>query len=278
MAEQPKKNPVPSLPIEEILASVAGSVVQAQQLMDEQSLDSEVRIREQELDKNFGLSATWYTIPELNLELRLAFEVGSRGEVKSQMVDAEYQSKYGFNLKASSLLQSKIVAVPPGEASGLSLLDKAVVLKKVGRLKKVAEAWGRSDTPHFTIRYLPFVRQGYDGGLWFIKLMDRTLTGAIIRALVVVNDKTEDIVRLWTDEIEAPHGVIFTSEEAFKAVIAVNGSTEEELKVGMSIAAVPLSHILENRPFDSVTAMGRILGIGKISMENILNYIRAKEA
>ena len=278
MPEEENKNSVPSLPVEEILASVAGSVVKAQQVMDEQSLASEVRIREQELDKNFGLSANWYTIPELDLELRLAFEVGNRGEVKTQMVDAEYQSKYGFDLKASSLLQSKIKAVPAGESSGLSLLDKAMVLKKIGRLKKVAEAWGRSDTPHFTVRYLPFVRQGYDGGLWFVKLMDRTLNGAKLRAVAVVDDATEDIVRLWTDEPEAPCGVAFTLEEAFKAVIAVNSSTEKELKSGMSIAAVPLGHILENRPFDSVTAIAAINGVGKTTMENILKYLRMEDS
>jgi DNA uptake protein ComE-like DNA-binding protein len=272
----PKTNSIPSLPIEEILASVAGSVVQAQQLMDEQSLASEVRLREQELDKNFGLSATWYTIPELALELRLAFEVSNKGEVKSQMVDAAYQSKYGFDLKASSLLQSKIVAVPPGESSGLSLLDKAVVLKKIGRLKKIAEAWGRSDAPHFTIRYYPFVRQGYNGGLWFVKLMDETLTGAVIRALVVIEDATEAIVRLLTDETEAPHGVVFPQKEALKAVIAVNKATETELREQLSIVGAPIALILENRPFDTVTAMGKVLGIGKVTMQNILAYVQTK--
>jgi hypothetical protein len=276
MADQKKSTSIPSLPVEEILASVAGSVVQAQQTLDEQSLASEVRIREQELDKNFGLSATWYTIPELELELRLAFEVGNKGEVKTQMVDAAYQAKYGFDLKASSLLQSRIVAVPPGEPSGLSLLDKVVVLKKIGQLKNIAEAWGRSDAPHFTVRYVPFVRQGYNGGLWFIKLMDETLAGAEIRALVVIDDATGDIIRLWTDETEIPHGVEFTHRESLKAVVAVNKATEEVLRDQMGVAPGPLALILEHRPFDSVTAMGKITGIGRITMENILAYIRTK--
>ena len=50
---------VPSLPVEEILVNVANSVVTAQQALDSTSLESEVRIREAMLDKQFGFSANW---------------------------------------------------------------------------------------------------------------------------------------------------------------------------------------------------------------------------
>lgn len=198
--QENKQAGVPSLPVGDILLNVAESLVTAQQTMDQASLATELRIREQELDK-FGLKASWYTIPELDFDLRLAFELDHRGELKTQMVDAEYQSKYGFNVQASSLLQTKIKAVPPGEAEGLSLLDEKTVLKRVGQIKSVVEAYDRADTPHFLVRYRAFTPQGYTGGLWYIFLMDTLETGQRkVRALAVVNDEDNQVIRLWTDE------------------------------------------------------------------------------
>jgi hypothetical protein len=200
--QESKKNVVPSLPVGDILLNVAESLVKAQQTMDQASLATELRIREEELDK-FGLKASWYTIPELDFDLRLAFELDHRGELKTQMVDAEYQSKYGFNVQASSLLQTKIKAVPPLEAQGLSLLDEKTVLKRVGQIKKVVEAYDRADTPHFLVRYRAFTPHGYTGGLWYVFLMDTLETGQRkVRALAVVDDATTDVIRLWSDENE----------------------------------------------------------------------------
>lgn len=198
--QENKQTGVPSLPVGEILLNVAESLVKAQQTMDQASLATEIRIREEELDK-FGLKASWYTIPELDFDLRLAFELDQRGELKTQMVDAEYQSKYGFNVQASSLLQTKIKAVPPLEAQGLSLLDEKTVLKQVGQIKKVVEAYARADTPYFLVRYKAFVPQGYAGGLWYVFLMDTLQTGQrSVHALAVVNDEDGKVIRLWSDE------------------------------------------------------------------------------
>lgn len=198
--QESKPTGIPSLPVGDILLNVAESLVKAQQTMDQASLAAELRIREQELDK-FGLKASWYTIPELDFDLRLAFELDQRGELKTQMVDAEYQSKYGFNVQASSLLQTKIKAVPPGEAEGLSLLDEKTVLKRVGQIKKIVEAYDRADTPHFLVRYRAFTPHGYTGGLWYVFLMDTLETGQRkVRALAVMDDATTDVIRLWSDE------------------------------------------------------------------------------
>lgn len=194
-------NIVASLPVGDILLNVAESVVKAQQTMDQASLATELRIREQEMDK-FGLKASWYTIPELDFDLKLAFELDSRGELKTQMVDAEYQSKYGFNAQASSEMKTKIKAVPPGETGGLSILDEKKVLERAGQIKKVVEAYDRADTPHFLVRYRAFSSYGYSGGLWYVFLMDTLETGQRkVRAMVVIDDATVDVLRLRTGEM-----------------------------------------------------------------------------
>lgn len=201
MADDPKptQGQVVSLPVEEILLNTAHSVLEAQRVLDAFSLEQEVRIRQQGLDK-LGLSASWYSIPELTFDLKLAFELGNRGELKTQMVDAEYQSRYGFNLKASSLLRTRIVATPAGEPAGLSLRQTRDVLEQVGRLKRVVEAYDAADTPRFEVRYHPFVTQGYAGGLWYVWLVDTAAAGEVAaRALVVVDDASGKVLRLWTE-------------------------------------------------------------------------------
>ncbi|MES1241367.1 MAG: hypothetical protein ABUT39_07095 [Acidobacteriota bacterium] len=201
MADDPKptQGQVVSLPVEEILLNTAHSVLEAQRVLDAFSLEQEVRIRQQGLDR-LGLAASRYSIPELTFDLKLAFELGSRGELKTQMVDAEYQSRYGFNLKASSLLRTRIVATPASEPAGLSLRQTRDVLEQVGRLKRVVEAYDAADTPRFEVRYRPFVTQGYAGGLWYAWLVDTAAAGEVAaRALAVIDDASGEVLRFWTE-------------------------------------------------------------------------------
>lgn len=271
-----KKSGVPSMPVEDILVNVAESVVRAQQALDNASLNSELRIREQELDK-LGLSAQWYTIPELNFDLRLAFEIGDRGEVTTQMVDAEYQSKYGFDVKASSLLQTKIVAVPPGEAAGLSLLDKAFVLKLAGRIKLVVEAYARAGAPYFTVQYRPFVTQGYDGGLWYVMLLDTLLSGKRkLMALVVVDDAEGKVVRIWTDTEEQPvtvKGVAFKPVEAMRTIKLVNAAEPGVLMDEVGLTSTVSGAIAAARPFASLEQLAAVEGLGPKSLEKLRDYV-----
>lgn len=289
MAEEPKRSSdVPSLPVEDILVNVANSVVEAQRALDSASLESEIRIREAELDRQFGLSAHWYTIPELNFELRLAFELNSRGELETQMVDAEYQSKYGFNLKASSLLQTRIVATPAAEIGGLSLLDQKGVLKRVGAIKRIVAAYARSDTPFFVVRYRPFVQQGYAGGLWYVFLMDALGEGGrTLRALAVVDDASGEVVRLWTDAEAPPPDVggdvevdtwEFTPAQATAALALVNEESEEFLRDEIGLSGLPLQSILANRPFASISALGDAVNVGPATMRKIREYATAHGA
>lgn len=201
MADDPAstQGQVVSLPVEEILLNTAHSVLEAQRVLDAFSLEQEVRIRQEGLDK-LGLAASWYSIPELTFDLKLAFELGSRGELKTQMVDAEYQARYGFNLKASSVLKTRIVATPANEPAGLSLRQTREVLQRVGQLKKVVEAYDSADTPRFEVRYRPFVTRGYAGGLWYVWLVDTAPTGEMaVRALAVVDDASGGVLRLWAE-------------------------------------------------------------------------------
>jgi hypothetical protein len=190
---------ITSLGIDEILLTTARGVIRAQQAMDASSLASEIAIREAGLDEQYGISARWYTIPELDFALRLAFRVGSGGSIETDMVDADYQSRYGFDVEASSTLTTKILAVPPPEGRGISLCDERDVQQIAGRIKAIVEAWDRAETPRFLARYRAFASQGYAGGLWQVLLLDSTDSGTLLRAWIAIDDATHEVVRLWTD-------------------------------------------------------------------------------
>lgn len=277
---------VPSLPVDDILVRLADSLAQAQQALDQASLRAEMEIHEAGLDQQFGMSAKWYSIPELTFDLKLAFEVGDKGQVTTQLVDAAYQNQYGFNLKASSLLQTRIVAAPAAEGQGMHLLEKGDVLQRIGALKRVVMAYARAAAPHFVAVYRPFSPQGYTGGLWYALLLDALAGGGQhLSALVVMSDQDGKIVRLWTDD-ELPagepgpdgpvtvEGVAFTAEEARAALAVVNHAAEAELRdvLGLHAAAVP--QILAGRPFLSLDAVAALPDLSAISLRNLLARVR----
>ncbi len=197
MADPVVTTEIPSLPIEEILLNVSGSVLRAQQEMDVASLETELLIQEEGLDQ-FGIQSHWYAIPELEMNLKLAFELDQNGSLKSRMVDAEYQSRYGFNVQGSSTLSTKIVSTPPADSGGaLSLLDSKSVLKSVGRIKRIVEAYSQCDAPYFSVEFRGFSAAGYGGGLWYVQLLDTLHTGErTVKALAVLDDETEEVIRL----------------------------------------------------------------------------------
>ncbi len=271
-AKRLSQSELSSFGVEDILTNVAESVVEAQQALDTTSLATEPRTREQDLDK-LGLQSRWYTIPELDSNLRLAFELGNRGELKTQMVDAEYQSKYGFNLKASSLLETRIVATPPAETAGLSLLDERFVLERAGQIKKVVEAYDRADPPHFAVRYRPFTRTGYDGGLWYALLLDTLPTGKTrLRALVGLDDATREVVRLWTDEPLTVKGVHFTADQATRTVILANIASEELLSDVLALPPRTVTNLLAARPFDRLIDLSAVDQVGTTSLEKLRDH------
>jgi len=279
---------VPSLPVDDILVRLADSLAQAQQALDQASLRTEMEIHQAGLDTQFGMSAKWYSIPELTFDIKLAFEIGDKGQVTTQMVDAAYQNKYGFNLKASSLLQTRIVAAPAAEGQGLHLLEAAEVLRRIGTLKRVVMAYARAAAPHFVAVYRPFSPQGYSSGLWYALLLDALAGGGQhLSALVVVNDQDGQIVRLWTDdELGAGdpdpggggpvtvEGVVFTAVEARAALAVVNHAFEAELRdiFGLHAAAVPA--ILAGRPFPSLAAVAEVPDLSAISLRNLLERVK----
>lgn len=272
------QNTVPSLPVENILFNVAHSVVKAQKELDEASLAMAAQIIEEELDTQYGLSAQWYTIPQLDFILKLAFEVASNGKLQSQMVDAEYQSKYGFNVKASSELKTKIMSVPPPGGDNLRLLTKNDVIAKTGQVKKIVLKYLESSTPHFVVRYHPFSTTGYTGGLWFVFLMDIGTEGErSVKALTVISDTSGEIVQIWTDDETIKTSVVlsnvtFTYQDGLKVLDLINNAEIGFLETGVSVHATAAATLEAGRPYFDINTLGTVEFLDEASLQNLKSY------
>lgn len=113
-----------SLDLSEYLIEIARGVAEAQQILDENSIESAKKLADEDLARQWGISATWFRIPEVEVELKLAFDLRgpSAGDDSSRLtctsVNAMYQNTFAFGINAASNLKARIVAIPHGAAGG----------------------------------------------------------------------------------------------------------------------------------------------------------------
>jgi len=112
-------------PLSRLLGEVGCSVAETQRALDLNSIKSQLEIEEDENLKDYGIQATWYHIPEVDLELKLSLsikletEVDSKNKVRGYKpvlnaapLNASYNSLYNYNVEGSSSIKAKIVSIP----------------------------------------------------------------------------------------------------------------------------------------------------------------------
>lgn len=123
MADDPTNQTLAALsaPLGELIAAVGRGVADAQQALDAGSLallqqiygeaDTPMLAALRQIDYR----PTFYVIPEVESEMTVAVSMTGQGSTRLYMapVDAEYQSRYGYDIRAASKIRFKIVPVPP---------------------------------------------------------------------------------------------------------------------------------------------------------------------
>lgn len=108
-------------PIEDVLISVGQAIGEAQHRLNLASLESQKEIDQNEELRNVGMQATWYTMPETDLNLKIAMSVSKTSESKGGLtgsklsistIDAKYQNNYNFSKDLTSELKVKILPIP----------------------------------------------------------------------------------------------------------------------------------------------------------------------
>jgi hypothetical protein len=117
--------------IEDILTSIGEGLASAQKALDLGALEAQKRILEDDTLSGYGLTATWYAMPEAEFTIKMeistsaeeAVETDSAGRpaklmktrVKAAMSNAKYNSLYKRDSRQESTLRVKFVPLPAPE-------------------------------------------------------------------------------------------------------------------------------------------------------------------
>ena len=144
-----------SAPIEGVILALGKGVSQAQAELDRNSVAAQQTIDADPVLSQYGIQATWYQMPRVDLQLRLALTVAEEGPATAQAVphtrlatlapgvlrliaqpvSAAYQNHFNYSADASSLITLSIVPVPPPRAG-----DPVTVLPRMTEPEALAAA------------------------------------------------------------------------------------------------------------------------------------------
>ncbi len=159
-----------SAPLGDLIGAVGRGVADAQQALDAKTIELLRRLYMEEDDdllktlRRLGYQPTWYRIPEVDTEVVVSLSVsgdarqalaagegsgsvaagGGNGRLKlyAAPIDATYQNKYGFNLRAASKVKFKIVPVPPSTSAAAMKAVPNLVGKRFAAAKELLEEMG----------------------------------------------------------------------------------------------------------------------------------------
>ncbi|MBZ4421732.1 PASTA domain-containing protein [Myxococcus sp. RHSTA-1-4] len=147
-----------SAPLGSLISAVGRGVAQAQQELDEATLE---RLRAlYASDESFatelqriGYRPTWYHIPEAEAEIAVALsitaELQGQGRTRLKMygapMDASYTNRFSYSLSAQSRLKFRVVPVPPSPQAEALVVVPAVVGRTVADARTLLLALG---VPH----------------------------------------------------------------------------------------------------------------------------------
>jgi hypothetical protein len=152
MADNPLETAVEtfSAPIESVIVALGRGIAEAQAALDQNSIKTQEALDTDPVLSHFGLQATWYQFPRVDLQLKLALTVTEERtatpqagptavgpiarlalarpvRLVAQPVSAAYQNHFNYNAQASSQITLSIVPVPPPRAA-----DQAAIAPRLG--------------------------------------------------------------------------------------------------------------------------------------------------
>ena len=112
-------------PLERIISSIGQGLADAQRAMDLNSIATQTRIENEPTLKEHGLEATWYHMPETEVELKLALNFRREDKIKNNRfisrkfrmygapLNATYHNAFKSDISGSSRVKFKVVSIPP---------------------------------------------------------------------------------------------------------------------------------------------------------------------
>ncbi|MGR0482079.1 MAG: hypothetical protein ACTFAL_11930 [Candidatus Electronema sp. V4] len=110
-------------PAATMIREICASVAEAQRVLDAAAMDSQAALAETNPDlAKAGYQVTWYQIPEVDVEIKVAMHFERKDAQSPQKVyiapfNAKYRTGLQFTSDGSSTVKIRIVPVPPVVAS-----------------------------------------------------------------------------------------------------------------------------------------------------------------
>ncbi len=158
MPTKPKLRDEFIITFKDFLVEICRGISEAQQLLDEQSLDLLNKFYSDDDYKDLrdnGIEPTWYQIPELNASLKVSISAHNEEEqegsspvtnlrplIKVAPYNAKYKNYFDYDYSGTSSMDLKVVAIPPPVASSQTIVpnvigktkDEAVIIFKESKL------------------------------------------------------------------------------------------------------------------------------------------------
>ena len=115
-------------PIEHLIIALGQGISQAQQAMDLNAIQTQEKIDTDPVLAQYGLQATWYQFPSVNMQLKLSLSIaqdqapsGTRAPLSSvrivaQPTSASFVTHFNYDAQAAGQVNVTIVPVPPPKA------------------------------------------------------------------------------------------------------------------------------------------------------------------
>src|SRR6266516_2884091 len=223
MATDPAKaTEVFSAPIQGVIAALGRGIAEAQIALDRGSVLAQEEMDADPALARLGMQATWYQLPRVELELKLAMTMSEEqgtgtpptppsravaatraGLLKpvrliAQPVSASYQNRFNYNVNAASTIRLTIVPVPPPAAGGQAVAPakltpddvQALALTSSAGFKTVTQAGQKVPDPklRFDVNFNSAAR------VWYVLQYDPADSTA--KAIVVAVDDVTSVVRV----------------------------------------------------------------------------------
>lgn len=107
-------------PLSDVLVQVGKAVAETQNALDRNSADTQIFIENDAILSLYDMRATWYHMPEVNLELKMSLSMHeeTKGgitipQIFGAPIDASYVTNFDYDVAGSSEIKVKIVPIPP---------------------------------------------------------------------------------------------------------------------------------------------------------------------
>lgn len=101
------------------------AVAETQKALDRNSADTQIFIENDEILGQYDLRATWYHMPEVDLELKMSLSMHEETKLDTGIstpkmfaapINASYVKNFDYDVSGSSEIKVKIVPIPPPSA------------------------------------------------------------------------------------------------------------------------------------------------------------------